>query len=438
MTNPVITNRRLRLCFLFRILIIPVLSLLLPACDESLESLVSEKTPLTIEISLPEEIGNIKVISESFTFSDISSATEISFQDKNDIRLTPGYYTLIYSAEAEEPSGRSILLRGVTTSIAVGSEPLTVKVEAFGIRDNDDLVIAEIFFAGTLQSSGNQYYGDDYIKLYNNTDHTVYADGITLFESKFLTTEKYDYTPDIMGSAVTVHALYTIPGSGREHPVEPGQYLLIADVGIDHRVSNPNSFSLTHADFEWYDNSTQPGSIDIDSPVPNLDKWYCYTKSFWLLHNRGFKAYGIARIPIERDIYLKNYLYEYDYIIDTMAGTFPMSGTAYRLPDEWVADIVNCSVASEYAWNVCSPELDMGWTHCGTVNNDKSRYFHSVRRKMLYLDASGHPVLKDTDNSTDDFNADCIPSEIEEQETVMSIDGTKCTQKTYDGIIPRK
>ena len=230
---------------------------------------------------------------------------------------------------------------------------------------SNDLIIAEIFFTGTLQSSGNNYYGDDYVKLYNNTDHVVYADGITFFESKFLTTEKFDYTPDIMSQAMTVHALYTIPGSGQEHPVQPGEYILLADTGIDHRTLNPKSFDLSHADFEWYDISSSPSNVDIDAPeVTNLDKWYCYTKSFFMLHNRGFRAYGIARIPVDKDTYLRDYLYTYEYDMVLESGTFPMSQDAYRLPNEWIVDVVNCSVPTNRVWNVCDPSLDKGWTYC--------------------------------------------------------------------------
>ena len=312
-----------------------------------------------------------------------------------------------------------------------------MQLQSYNTIESNDLIIAEIFFAGTLRSSGNQYYGDDYIKLYNNTDHVVYADGLTLFETKFTTTDKYDYTPDIMHEAITVHALYTIPGSGHDHPVQPGQYLLLADTGIDHRQANPNSFDLSHADFEWYDISTKPGNMDIDSPtVPDLDKWYCYTLSFWVLHNRGFKAYGIARIPVDRDTYLRDYLYSYDYTIHSVAGDFPMTGQAYRLPNQWVVDVVNCSVQAEFAWTLTAPALDCGWTHCGDIDKDKTRYFHSVRRKMLYLNEQGNPVLKDTNNSTADFNPDCIASEIELQGTAMDTNGTLCTTKTYDGVTP--
>ena len=46
--------------------------------------------------------------------------------------------------------------------------------------------------------------------------------------------------------------------------------------------------------------------------------------------------------------------------------------------------------------------------------------------------------LLDTNNSTDDFNTECIPSLIEEQGTAISSDGTKASTLTYDGVIPKK
>ena len=208
------------------------------------------------------------------------------------------------------------------------------------------------------------------------------------------------------------------------------------DTGIDHRVANENSFDCSGADFEWYDVSTQPAHLDIDGPVTNLDKWYCYTLSFFVLHNRGFRAWALARIPIEKEQYLANYSYTYNYIIIVPAGVYPMSQTAYKVPNDWIVDAVNCSVEAERVWNVTDPSLDRGWTYCGTMDHDKTRYFHSVRRKMLYL-KNGRPVLKDTNNSTEDFNPHSIPSEIENQGTAIDVNGTPCTQRTWDGVTPR-
>ncbi len=407
------------------------------ACDDALTTGESTRTTVLMSVVLPQLPADAEIVDQLYTFRNISSGKSYEFSKNADIELLPGLYDVAYTARVFlSGGGATTSLRANRAAAEITGTSVAIELTAYRNIDSDDLIIAEIFFSGTLQPSGNQYNGDDYVKLYNNTDHVIYADGITLFESKFLTTRKYNYSPDIMAEAMTVQALYTVPGSGTDVPVQPGEYLLIADTGIDHRVANPNSFDLSHADFEWYDVSTKPNNLDIDGAVPNLDKWYCYTLSFWVLHNRGFRAFGIARIPVDRDTYLKDYLYTYEYDEITNVGTFPMSQTAYRLPNEWITDVVTCSVASEYAWQVCTPALDCGWTGCGTIDHDKSRYFRSVRRKLLYMADDGRAVFADTNNSTDDFNTLCIPSEIENQKTAVDATGTPCTTRTYDGVVP--
>ncbi|MCM1153328.1 MAG: DUF4876 domain-containing protein [Muribaculum sp.] len=409
------------------------------ACDDD-NMLGRTYCNVSVMVNFPDGVNSDKISNPVVSFENVNTGIVKEFKINNQsdsFELAPGLYNVTYQADCHLEGGAKSVVKASSQSVRIDEASSSVVLDAFNVAANDDFVIAEIFFAGTLQSSGNQYYGDDYVKLYNNTDHVLYADGITFFESKFLTTQKFEYSPDIRHEAMTVQAVYTVPGSGHDHPVQPGEYFLLADTGIDHRVINPNSFDLSRADFEWYDVSTQPAHLDIDSPtVDNLDKWYCYTLSFFLLHNRGFRAYGIARIPLEKEEYLKNYRYSYDYTIIVEAGTFPMSQTAYKMPNKWILDAVNCSVQAEYQWNVSDPSLDMGWTYCGNIDHDKTRYFHSVRRKMSGLNPDGSPILLDTNNSSVDFNPFCIPSEIELQGTAMDIFGTPCSSITYDGVTP--
>lgn len=419
----------------FKLLMAAAVVLTAGGCDDKLDNNAIERYALPVAISLPANVTG-EISNEKIEVRDVSSGAKTVYSALGDVKLKTGLYDVSYDADVVS-DGVTRHVCGYVQSVQVGEQARTVAMTAYENRLSDDFIIQEIFFTGTLQGSGNQYYGDDYVKIYNNTDHVLYADGLTFVESKFLTTEKYDYTPDIMSTHMTVQAIYTIPGSGRDYPVEPGGSLLLADTGIDHRVANPNSFDLSGADFEWFDVSSQPAHLDIDGPtVPNLDKWYCYTQSFFLLHNRGFRAYALARIPVDKDSYLAENRYTYEYVMMVAAGTFPMSQTSYKLPNKWIVDAVNCSVEAKYAWNVTSPELDRGWTYCGTMDKDKSRYFHSVRRKMLYL-KDGRPVLKDTDNSTEDFNPYCVPSEIERQGTAIDVNGTPCTTITWDGVVAK-
>ncbi len=113
---------------------------------------------------------------------------------------------------------------------------------------------------------------------------------------------------------MTIWSLYVVPGSGHDHPVLPGHSNRFCVIqAYNHRTANPNSF-----DFEstlilnGMTYSIQPDHMDIQSPtVPNLDKWYRYTESFYVLHNRGFMLFALARIPIDKEEYLKKYKYTY-------------------------------------------------------------------------------------------------------------------------------
>ena len=398
----------------------------------------------SIEIVRPEGIDDLQILKETVVFRNLSSGEEMRFDSTEGLAIPVGIYECSYEAEAtyvnagdEESAVVEGRLIGNAESVQVTAAGFKLVLPVYLSVDKDDFIFEEIFFTGTRRASGSSYIGDTYFKIYNNTDHVLYADGLAICESKFKSTQFYTYTPDIRQDEMTVHAIYVIPGNGTEHPVAPGESLVICDTGIDHRISNPNSFDLSDADFEWYDESTNPSHTDIDSPtVPNLDKWYCYTLTVFVPHNRGFSSFALARIPIGKEAYLSDYYYDYEYTIYVPAGTFPMSSSAYRLPNEWIVDGVNCSVETDRQWNVLPPSIDAGWTHCGAMDFDENRFFKSIRRKMLYLTDDGIRVLKDTNNSTADFNPDCVPSLVEMQHAAINASGTKAERVTYDGVQP--
>ncbi|MDY4019970.1 MAG: DUF4876 domain-containing protein [Prevotella sp.] len=268
------------------------------------------------------------------------------------------------------------------------------------------LVISEIFFTGTTTPEGKQYSDDQYLKIGNNSNETLYLDGYAFAETAFLSVDKQDYTPDIMADTTTIGAIYLFPGNGHDYPIEPGEEVLVAVNAINHKEVNPKSFDLSKANFEFYDESENPNFQDSDNPdVTNMDNWYDYSASYWGMHNRGFKSYVLAKPEVKRDEYINNFKYTYTYVFTFNGNSYPMDGDGYKLPNSWIVDAVGLSVASEWQWNVLAPTLDSGWAHCGSVDHDKSRYNHSVIRKK---NEEGKWI--DTNNSTEDFISDAEPS----------------------------
>ena len=304
-------------------------------------------------------------------------------------------------------------IRGYKGNVELTGTNPSISLEGFlhnnTVGEKGNFVLAEIFFTGTETPEKKQYTGDKYFRIYNNSSDTLYADRLMIAESEFTTVKKYNYDPDIMKDAFAAGAIYVVPGTGKDYPVLPGKSILIVDNAINHTEANPSSFDLTKADFEWYDESTNPNFMDVNNPdVPDMDKYYCYTTTIWGPHNRGFKSYVLARVPegVNKDSYLRNYPYHYEYEMVLPAGTFPMEGDCYKIPNEWVLDAVNCSIESNFVWLVTAPSLDLGWTYCGSGDQDASRCGKSVRRKVASTTADGIVLLQDTNNSAADFEAE--------------------------------
>ena len=260
-------------------------------------------------------------------------------------------------------------------------------------------VISEIFFTGTSTAEGKSYSGDQYIIFTNNSDVTLYADSIAVLESAFLTTTKEDYTPDIMSTHFSVQACYMIPGDGKSVPVEPGESLTLAVNAINHTIEQPNSIDLTDADFEFYDETSNPNFTDTDGEADNLDKWYCYTATIYQFHSRGFNSMAIAKMKTSKEDWLENYVYDatYMFVFGDFSKEMTKSGI-YKVPNGWILDGVNLSVESVREWNVLDASIDAGWTYCGKVDRDDTRFNKSVIRTQ---DANGKYI--DTNNSTNDF-----------------------------------
>jgi len=118
------------------------------------------------------------------------------------------------------------------------------------ISTNPGIKINEIFyacFAGPIPF----YFYDQYVELVNSGSDTLYLDGMIICR---------------VGPTMNIQAIFQFPGTpltGCEHPILPGQIVLVAGDAYDHY-----SIDLSHADWEFYNSDEYNG---FDNPeVPNL------------------------------------------------------------------------------------------------------------------------------------------------------------------------
>lgn len=400
------------------ILMMLTVSLCLTSCSGDDPIPVIPTTMVTLEV--PSNLENVTLSNAHATLTNVQTNVVTTIDQSNIIKQGQNYNIMCSNLEAGTynvavTGHLDFTLNGVAgqkdfevssqnVSISETSHDIKLSVSTFTAQGG--FVISEIFFTGTTTPEGKSYSGDQYIIITNNSDVTLYADSIAVLESAFLTTTKEDYTPDIMSTHFSVQACYMIPGDGKSVPVEPGKSITLAVNAINHKTEQPNSIDLSGADFEFYDETSNPNFTDPDGATPNLDKWYCYTATIYQFHSRGFNSMAIAKMKTSKEDWLENYVYDATYLF--VFGDFSREMTKkgiYKVPNSWILDGVNLSVESVREWNVLDASIDAGWTYCGVVDRDENRFNKSVIRK---LDAAGKYI--DTNNSTNDFTPEATPS----------------------------
>ena len=380
---------------------------LLNACkkdNDAINSIVGTRN-LTLQLQKPDKVTNIHYGTLTLTFTELNRNDKVEriftnlSQNELTLPLLMGSYemriaaTATYTLNGETVAGEMSAFVSKVDVLNDSSFPVSLSIKAKG----NDFIIEEIFFAGTATLEGKQYFGDQYIKLYNPTNKVLYADGLVLADSEFLTVNKRDYTPNVMAEAFTAGSMVQIPGTGTQYPVQPGKSIVIAEQGINHKENNPNSIDLSKADFE---NFYPPKVKDVDGVgVTNNINLY----GIFIFNNRGNRSYVIARFPEGTATATLQYDYEYK------VGTKLMQRQALKIPNNWIVDAVNLSTQSGFEWIVTAPSLDAGYTYVANDEKDASRYGKSVRRKVL-SENNGKPIFKDTNNSTEDFEILTTPT----------------------------
>ena len=300
--------------------------------------------------------------------------------------------TNVVDGTSQQTYTQTVDIRGLLEKSLVKGSQIALSVPLQIAQKGNGFVIQEIYFSGSTTPANGSYYQDQYIEIFNNSDSVLYADGLSIVESNHLSgtaiSEYTNYPNDLI-----VGAIYTIPGDGKTYPVQPGKSIVIASLGINHKLANANSpVDLSKADFEWYDSGK-----DVDVPeVPNMIRNFCYSNTIWVLHVKGYHAYAIFKAP-------GNYT---DFITQNTVSVQTASGTSIsriKIPNSLLYDGVELGAVGAIGSKSLSSSIDVSYTYCNASYNGKS-----VRRKVLKRE-NGRVILQDTNNSAKDFIPNTTP-----------------------------
>lgn len=296
----------------------------------------------------------------------------------------------------------------------------------------EDLVIKQVYYAGSSNTEGASFR-DHFLEIYNNSDETVYVDGlyVGLLEgntnsnvtSYTLANGQYDWSKStgntIGGSANTdfvyANTIIRIPGTGKDHPLLPGKSIVIAQTAINHKAPYDNlngqsvsikdpekTVDLSGADFETYlgdyftANGGSPYLYDIQNIlVPDMEivHWAVNSRDMLLVVTSRpafiiFKAKpgeiaSFAKVPSPKSL----------------------NGALFvRIPKEIIIDGVDTTDKEQKAPKDLPVSIDATRAFiknaAGAPYADYSSY--SIIRKTKQI-IKGRVVLMDTNNSQNDF-----------------------------------
>ncbi len=391
-----------------RILLVLSAPLLLSSCIDDKDDDVADSIPIAFINKLPEGVPSIKSAVITMTELNTGSVYRIDPFAEELGSVPLGIYdyegTIRFDSHDEE-TGTSVekTLRVAGTSVTISS-PISLHLEWFFSNPGGTLIFSEIYATGSPNATATGGIRDSYFKIYNNTDQTIYADGLGIVESALVNAKASTY--EILTEAndrqknFTAATIWVIPGSGTDFPIEPGKSLKIVDQAIDWSTQVSGAFDHRDADFEWYDDNAQ----DTDSPsVPNLSKWYCYSNTIWIMSNQCNRSYALVKFPdgMTSEEYLSQYHGGYDYI--STIGTQMHNDRAYLIPNSWIIDGVNLGNSEAYIYGALGNNIDISYACISDRNSDPNRFGRIFRRKVATTTSDDRVIFQDTNDSKADF-----------------------------------
>ena len=355
-------------------------------------------------IVIPNIPEGYVIESQTINFTEINTQKVTPVEDISNLQLPAGTYNIEGVATVSDGE-KEKNMRAIAQNVEITANTKTVTLNWFFFNPENSLVISEIYL-GSLNATGKGLLYDSFISIYNNTDETIYADGLAICEGALNNTTSYPELTPTPEEKFFVGTVYVIPGNGTEHPIDPGKSIKIVDQAIDWSADVANSQDHRDADFEWYDEVTIGTVRDTDNPaVPNLDKWYSYSATIWILSQQANRSYPIARIPegVTAESYLKDYTSSYQYYF-AFSDRYITQNDKYYLPLDWIIDGVNLSPALSNQFLCLPPSIDISYK---SINDDPQSASDRAYRKFVRREAgkspAGNIILQDTDDSANDF-----------------------------------
>ncbi|WP_278624893.1 DUF4876 domain-containing protein [Parabacteroides gordonii] len=311
---------------------------------------------------------------------------------KASFNVEPSYYAA--SVHYQAASGLIFSGRIESLSLLSDQEQGVIELPLSQAKINA-LVIKEIYFGGCMGLNDKEYQADQYVTLYNNSDQTIYLDGLCVgivdpgsnLESPWM-----NYTD--MKRIPVNDLTWQFPGKGKEYPLAPGEETTIATNAVDHtggEFQHVNSVDLSGVDWGFWDVSLERQNITAGvKPMTLLANLNPLLVMYSLpVFGPTFMVFSLQDSPEE-------YVQDPDNR-EPRPQAANQDKRYLMVPQEWVIDCIECVKDINSPKRVPN-ELDNGKCY---IPGDRYSGRSIIRKKTGMAD--GHVIYQDTNNSAEDM-----------------------------------
>lgn len=365
----------------------------LGACSSDDDS--PKSYPVTVGVTLGDgltlnDVSDLVVVAKN---SRGAADTLNLTNGQTSVVLPKGTYTITVNGKVKDEA-TAYVTGSTTAEIYAANANVNIPLSKM---NRSTLIFKTIYNAGSVMG----YVKDTFFEIVNNSDEVQYLDGVILFAPQGNQRQPNEWQAhgitDIYpaGQGPVVY----FPGTGKEHPLQPGESVIVANDAVNHAelsdtITSPD---LTNADWEIY---LDYADGEIDYPAPNLVVLWNnnrYMKAWGL----GFlgRAFVLARLPegITPEAFAAD-----KSNFQTAPGTTSTTMEYMMMPSKYVLDAVD-------VWNPNSKEHYSTFLPKDDAQGVLSAGMYTAkceRRKVSSTTATGRKYYQDTNNSSEDFLTD--------------------------------
>lgn len=304
-----------------------------------------------------------------------------------------------YKVVVEDAENGACTMYGAVDNYTLSQKNAELKLAVKPIFETlaKTFVLDELFFnCSSNDGAYDRNYYEEYLTIKNISNQPLYADGLSVaIAADPNDSEAGEMAEYLKKDKIVISQLYTIPGKGREHLVQPGQSIVIAHSAVDHSEGGKKAKArnLTGANFEIFvphQYATTVDNPEVDNMIVNFSTFQAFQ---W--------GYGgdISIMLVKTKEDATQYCNGNKVAMNNPNAYMPKKQDYVILPTNTIIDGVEIGAKGSLVHKALPNNIDRG----AVLIDDTPGMMGGFKGLFVQRKTVEKGYLQDTNNSTDDF-----------------------------------